>query len=109
MRRASARLADSRLALFSWLRRRGYYLWITFSMVLCAIAFLPWFLPRETTSGLLGRWLSRETGRRLVFARRVAPVIDALFHTPFGLESCAATFRLEEAAREALYIRGELG
>lgn len=78
------------------------------SMNLCAVLFFPWFYPRETTSGLLGRWLVTETGRKHRFALAVAPVIDALFHTPWGLESCEDTYRLEQAARESLYLRGEL-
>lgn len=91
-----------------WLRRRAYYLWVTFSIALCAVLFLPWFYPRETTSGIIGRWLSQETGWRHRFARRVAPWIDRLFHAPMGVETCEETFRLEAAAREALYLRGEL-
>ena len=92
----------------NYLRRRGYYLWITFSMVLCSIIFFHWFVPRETISGLLGRWQMTETGKRHVFANRIAPVIDRIFHKPFDLESCVDTYALEQAAREALYIRGEL-
>jgi hypothetical protein len=92
-----------------WIKRRFYYSWITFSVLVCATCFFPWFLPRESTSGLLGRWLTQETDWRHAFARKAAPVIDMLFHTPFGLESCEDTSRLEQASREALYIRGELG
>jgi hypothetical protein len=91
-----------------YLKQRGYYLWVTFSMLLCAAVFFPWFYPRETVSGLLGRWQVVETGRRHRFANQIAPVIDYLFHAPFGLESCIDTHALEQAAREALYVRGEL-
>lgn len=91
-----------------FLRRRAYYLWVTLSMALCAVVFLPWFLPRETTSGLIGRWVAQENDWRHVFALRVAPWIDWLFHEPFGIESCLLIYDREEAARRALYIRGEL-
>jgi hypothetical protein len=95
--------------MLKWLKQRGYFLWITFSMVLCAILFLPWFLPRETTSGLIGRWHEREVGWKHRFALRAAPWLDERFHAPFGIESCVDIYRLEEASREALYLRGELG
>lgn len=96
------------MQIINWLRRRFYYSWITFSMILCAAVFFPWFLPRESTSGLLGRWLAKETGWKQSFAIFMSPIIDRIFHKPFGMESCIETHFLEEAAREALYIRGEL-
>lgn len=93
--------------MIEWTRRRFYYSWITFSCALCAVMFFPWYLPRESISGLLGRWLTQETGIKHRFAVKVAPVIDMLFHSPWGLESCEETYALEQASREALYIRGE--
>jgi hypothetical protein len=91
------------------LRRRLYFLWVTLSIVTCAVVFLPWFLPRETTSGLMGRWYMTETGRKHGFACWLAPWLDRLFHGPMKVETCVEVYRLEQAAREATYLRGELG
>ena len=74
-----------------------------------AVVFLPWHYPRETTSGLMGRWLSTETGRKHRFAKAVAPCLDRWFHEPMGVETCSQVYVLEQAARDALYIKGELG
>lgn len=78
-------------------------------MVTCATLFFPCFLPRETVSGITGRWLMTEVGRKRRFAKRLAPWLDRLFHRPGGMETCVEVYQLEEAAREALYVRGELG
>ena len=91
------------------IKRRLYFLWITFSIVCCALLFLPWFYPRETMSGLMGRWYITETGRKRRFAGVVVPWLDRLFHAPMGVEDCVEVYRLEEAGRESTYLRGELG
>lgn len=90
------------------MRRRGYYLWVTFSVLLCAVLFAPWFLPRETTSGLIGRWLTTERGWKRRTAVWMHLHLDRLFHRPFNMETCVEVYRLEEEARRALYRRGEL-
>jgi len=90
------------------MRRRLYYVWITASIAGAAVFFFPWFLPRETISGLMGRWSVTERGLRARVALRTVPLIDAIFHRPFGMEDCVRIYELEEAARRALYVRGEL-
>lgn len=77
-------------------------------MVLCAVAFFPWFLPRETTSGLIGRWQLTENGWKGKLARKIAPWLDRYFHDPWGTEQCHVIFELEDAARTVLYFKGEL-
>lgn len=71
------------------------------NMLLCALLFAPWAMPRETISGLMGRWATHESGRRGRFARMMAAMIDFIhFWEP---DHCRLTYRLETEAREKLY------
>lgn len=93
------------------IKLRLLFLWITFSMVVCSIMFLPWFLPRETVSGLMGRWAMNEPTRtrKSKFARKVIPFIDSFIHPNTGVtENCYEIYKMEKECRKALYTRGEL-
>ena len=65
-----------------WFKQRLCFWWVTASMVLCSILFFPWFLPRETVSGLAGRWCYCVNSRRRRFAIGLASILDLYIH-PF--------------------------
>lgn len=65
--------------------------------LICAVVFAPWVMPRETISGILGRWSATEAGLKKAFAVRGAAVVDALvFWEP---DHCAHAYRVERRAR----------
>ena len=70
-------------------------------MSVCAIVFMPWARPRETISGLLGRWRHTERGWKRKFARRACPVVDRLYW--WDKNHCEEVYRLEQGARKVLY------
>lgn len=88
------------------MRRRLFFLWVTFSMMLCVLVFLPWFLPRETFCGLLGRWKATEAGWKKAVGHAGVAFFDWCLHC--DEEDCVTIFRMEEEARRLLYVRGEL-
>lgn len=67
------------------------------NMAVCAVAFAPWALPRETVSGFCGRM--GMDGR--LIGRLVAAVID-FFHW-WEPDHCRVTAMQEREARRALY------
>lgn len=93
-------------SLSAWVLQRLFFLWVTFSIVLCALLFLPWFLPRETVCGLMGRWLMTGRGWQRAVARPLVRIFDATIHR---VESCVTVYGMERNARRVLYVRGELG
>lgn len=78
-----------------------FVIYLGCNMLLCAVLFAPWALPRETISGLMGRWASTESGRRRKIGKAAAMVIDIIHH--WEPDHCRLTYRLEKAAREKLY------
>lgn len=96
------------MGLIPWVRRRLFFLWVTLSMVLCAILFFPWFLPRETVCGLMGRWQSTARGARGWVGDAGARFFNSVLHTDPD-EGCNAIWQMEEAARRELYRPEELG
>ena len=84
-----------------------FFLWVTLSMVLCALLFLPWFLPRETVCGLMGRWQMTGHGWRWKIGNAGALFFNAVLHTDPD-EDCAIIYQMEDAARRELYRKGEL-
>lgn len=75
--------------------------YVAANMVVCAVVFLPWALPRETVSGLLGRWKTSERGLKRRFAVPAAWVVDRIYF--WEPDHCAEVYRMEAEAREALY------
>ena len=80
-------------ALFNW--------YVSLNMLLCAVLFAPWAMPRETISGLIGRWVATESGskQRIGLALRLA--VDRLYF--WEPNHCVETYKVEEEARRILY------
>lgn len=69
--------------------------------MLCALLFAPWVYPRETLSGLMGRWAATERGVRGAVGRTGARLIDWLHW--WEPHHCHVTFLLENEYRRAAY------
>lgn len=82
-------------------KRGAFVLYLVSNMTICAVVFMPWALPRETVSGLLGRWRDTESGWKARVARALCPVIDRIYF--WEPDHCRYVYRLEEQAREILY------
>lgn len=80
---------------------QSFMMYVAVNMMLCALIFAPWALPRETISGLLGRWKSRTHGKRRGFALVAAAVVDAIYF--WEPNHCVEVFRCEHQARMVLY------
>ena len=83
------------------LKKIIYVIYLPVNMLFCALLFALWAQPRETVSGLMGRWLVDGSRWQLKCAVVIAPIIDG-WHEP---GHCAQTFILEKAMRVALYGR----
>lgn len=84
-----------------FLKSRLFVLYVNCNMLVCSLLFLPWALPRETVSGLLGRWKSEESGMKYGFADYAAVVVDALYF--WEPNHCVEVYLQERDARKALY------
>lgn len=84
-----------------FLKQRGFVLYVSMNMLVCAIVFMPWALPRETISGLMGRWRLTETG----WKARTGVVVGFLIDRVYFWESdhCRDVWECECSARKALY------
>lgn len=83
-----------------WMLRRMFVIYIALNMLVCSIAFAPWALPRETVSGLLGRWQS-ERGAKRVVSLIGSAIADAIYF--WEPDHCRETYLIEQRAREVLY------
>ena len=83
------------------LKSCAFTIYVAANMSVCAIVFIPWAKPRETVSGLLGRWRETEMGWKARFAEVACPIVDRLYW--WDKNHCAEVFRLEHEAREVLY------
>jgi hypothetical protein len=70
-------------------------------MTVCSVVFAPWAQPRETISGLLGRWCETEGGWKRSFGCRAAAVVDRIYF--WERNHCREVFHVERDAREILY------
>lgn len=93
--RAASTSALARLG--HWLLCRLFVLYVASNMMLCAVIFAPWALPRETISGLLGRYMFR--GSRA--ARVGAWIVDRIYF--WEPNHCIEVFLCERDARLVLY------
>jgi hypothetical protein len=91
----------ARRPLWSRFLARVFVLYIVINMALCAIAFLPWALPRETISGLLGRWISTERGWKRIAGLLMGALADRIYF--WEPNHCVEVYRCEHRAREVLY------
>lgn len=78
-----------------------FAVYVAGNMMVCAIVFAPWALPRETVSGLMGRWRETESGWRARVGRVGAWLVDRLYF--WEPNHCAEIYRIEMRAREILY------
>jgi len=83
-------------------KRQLFFLSVSISILICSILFFPWFRPRETVCGIMGRWETRERGWKRIFGRLGAAFFDATIHN--DNEKCHVIYEMEEAARGQLYI-----
>jgi len=83
------------------LKSSAFTLYLATNMSVCAIVFLPWAQPRETVSGLLGRWRETETGWKHRIASVLCPLVDRIYW--WDANHCAEVYRLEMEARKVLY------
>lgn len=80
---------------------RAFVVYVNCNMLVCSIVFVAWALPRETVSGLLGRWALTEQGWKRHFAIPGAWLVDRIYFWEPG--HCRAVYRLEQEARGVLY------
>lgn len=78
-----------------------FVLYVATNMMVCAVVFAPWALPRETVSGLLGRWRCGAPGKRRSFARAAAWVVDRIYF--WEPNHCVEVYLCERDARVVLY------
>ena len=83
------------------LRCQAFAVYVASNMMVCAIAFAPWALPRETVSGLLGRWKCGHKRACRRFALLAAPVVDTIYF--WEPNHCVEVYRCEAEARKVLY------
>lgn len=83
------------------LRCQAFVVYVATNMAVCAIVFAPWALPRETVSGLLGRWKVRTRGPKRLFARGAAMVVDRIYF--WEPNHCVEVYHCEAEARRVLY------
>lgn len=93
---ATARVAQAVLC-------QAFVVYVATNMMVCAIVFAPWALPRETVSGLLGRWETRLPKRSLrrYFAIVATAIVDRLYF--WEPNHCVEVFLCEHDARRVLY------
>jgi hypothetical protein len=82
------------------LKRQAFTVYVAANMALCAILFAPWALPRETISGLLGRWRA-SVGWKFAAGTIGAAIVDRLYF--WDADHCAAVAAAEAQARAVLY------
>ena len=80
---------------------RVFVVYIVINMALCAVMFLPWALPRETISGLLGRWISTERGWKRVVGQLFGVIADRIYW--WEPNHVVEVYKCEHRAREVLY------
>lgn len=79
--------------------RQLFTVYVAANMALCAVLFVAWALPRETISGLIGRW-AQLPGWQGSFGLRAARVIDRIYF--WEPNHCKVTAEQEAEARKAL-------
>lgn len=82
-------------------KRIAFNLYVSCNMLVCSVVFAPWALPRETVSGILGRWMTTESGRRLRVGIALGRAVDLIYF--WEKNHCVEVFRLEAQSREILY------
>lgn len=78
-----------------------FVLYVATNMAVCAIVFMPWALPRETVSGLLGRWELSETNWKRHVGVVGSAIVDRIYF--WEPDHCTAVYLIEAEARVLLY------
>lgn len=83
---------------------RGFIGWlfrvyVALNILTCSL--IPGSRPRETISGLMGRWLVTGTGPCLAIAKVVVPCVNRLYF--WHPDHCRDIYRQEEEALKSLY------
>jgi hypothetical protein len=78
-----------------------FVLYLAANMATCAIVFAFWAMPRETISGLFGRWRLTERGAKRLIGAAGSLIADVLYF--WEPDHCAEVYRIEKRAREILY------
>jgi hypothetical protein len=80
---------------------QAFMFYVAGNMFFCAIVFAPWALPRETISGLIGRWKTHGRGLRRAFATAAAWLVDRIYF--WEPNHCVEVYLCEHQARMVLY------
>jgi hypothetical protein len=76
-------------------------IYVSLNMLVCAVVFAPWAEPRETISGLLGRWWLMERGWKGLVGRSLGQLVNTMYW--WEGDHCRQVFHVERRAREILY------
>lgn len=94
-------VSDDRMPLWRRVVCQLFVVYVATNMAVCALVFAPWALPRETVSGLLGRWETAHTGWRHWFARAGSWLVDRIYF--WEPNHCVEVYLCEAEARKVLY------
>ena len=83
------------------LRCQAFVVYVATNMAVCAVIFAPWALPRETVSGLLGRWKCGKGKVKRPFAVGASWVVDRIYF--WEPNHCIEVYLCEAQARTVLY------
>lgn len=92
---------EARRPLWRRFLSRVFVVYIAANMALCAVLFAPWALPRETVSGLLGRWISTEAGVKRFTGLLLGAFVDRIYF--WEPDHCVEVYLCEHRARQVLY------
>lgn len=92
------------MGLIRAVRFRLFCVYVCLNMLLAAMLFLPWILPRETISGFIGRCYVMGNGIVSALAALPMLAIDAVFF--WERNHCIEVFKCERQARAFLYPEG---
>jgi hypothetical protein len=84
------------------IKHRAFAAYVALNMFVAAVLFLPWILPRETISGLMGRKkVHARTNLGALLAAIGVAIIDRIYF--WEPNHCAVVATDEAAARITLY------
>lgn len=90
-------------AIFKRAKMTVYVIYLSLNTLLCSLLFFPWAQPRETISGITGRWLIEGETWQIACASFLVKPIDWA-HRP---NHCVDTYLAEQAMQTALYRESE--
>ena len=82
------------------MKRIIFTVYVSCNMLVCALLFMPWALPRETISGLLGRWANTEDGWKEKVGFWGSIIVDRIHMDKLH---CELTYRDEQWMRDKFY------